>query len=88
MRRTRCEPARPYGGRHYELVHTGHEGTYWAAEEGIVVRLATSERVLVTACQRTSLAIVPFVLAFCGVSRRRDERPVGRPPGTSRSECY
>ena len=43
MKRARNEPARPYGGREYELIRAGPEGSYWHAD-GVEVRLAAAER--------------------------------------------
>jgi len=44
MRRQRNEPARPYGGREYELIRAGPEGSCWRAADGVEVRLAAAER--------------------------------------------
>ena len=43
MKRARNEPARPYGGREYELIRAGPEGSYWRAD-GVEVRVAAPER--------------------------------------------
>ena len=44
MRRARNEPARPYGGHEYELIHAGPEGSCWRASHGVEVRIAAAER--------------------------------------------
>jgi hypothetical protein len=44
MRRERNEPARPYGGRAYELIRAGPDGSCWRAADGVEVRLAAAER--------------------------------------------
>ncbi|HET9046071.1 MAG TPA: hypothetical protein VFO33_03865 [Casimicrobiaceae bacterium] len=43
MKRARNEPARPYGGREYEWIRAGPEGSYWRAD-GVEVRVAAPER--------------------------------------------
>ena len=45
MTRTIEELRRPYDRTHYELVNAGRDGTYWQAEDGLIVRLAASETV-------------------------------------------
>ena len=44
MRRERNEPARPYGGRVYELIRAGPDGSCWRAADGVEVRVAAAER--------------------------------------------
>jgi hypothetical protein len=44
MRRERNEPARPHGGRVYELIRAGPDGSCWRAADGVEVRLAAAER--------------------------------------------
>jgi len=43
MRRAK-EPARPHGGREYELVRGGCGGLCWRARDGVEVRVAAAER--------------------------------------------
>ena len=43
MKRERMEYRKPYGRGDYEL-HRGHEGIYWQAGNGVLVRLAAAER--------------------------------------------
>lgn len=43
MNRARAELPRPYGPRDFELIRAGPRGTYWQAEDGMVVRIAAAE---------------------------------------------
>jgi len=45
MARLLEELQRPYGRDHYELVHSGRDGVYWQAADGLIVRLADAEAV-------------------------------------------
>ena len=63
MRRAK-EPARPYGGREYELIRAGSEGLYWRASDGVEVRVAAAEREPDTARQGRRSGDLPGVRAF------------------------
>ena len=67
MRRARNEPARPQGGREYELVRAGPEGVYWRAADGVEVRLAAAERERDTERRHVRSAVAPVVRALFGV---------------------
>jgi len=43
MTRTLLEPVRPRGRDDLALVRGGREGTYWRAQDGLIVRLAGAE---------------------------------------------
>jgi hypothetical protein len=66
MRRARSEPARPYGGREYELMRAGPEGIYWRAAEGVEVRVAAAERQSDPPQQRRRSAVMPGVRMLFG----------------------
>ena len=66
MRRQRNEPARPYGGREYELIRAGPEGICWRAADGLEIRLAAAERERDTASERMRSGVTPVVRALFG----------------------
>ena len=67
MRRERNEPARPYGGRAYELIRAGPEGSCWRAADGLEIRLAAAERERHTARGHTRSGVTPVVRLLFGV---------------------
>ena len=69
MKKMLCEPVRPYGGRDYELMRRGREGTYWEAAEGLIVRVAAAERERRVRAGRSVPARVTLATVFGVLSR-------------------